>query len=190
MINFKVLLLLVLMASSSSLFAGGVIVSVERTDQLGTDQTIISGTDDIDAMTFTITNDGEDAIIIASIIINKEGTASPPTAAIFVEGTQQGSARILTDLAVSFEVDLDIPPFSSKEFELVIDLDDNFVPSNLLLLVTGIEAVNVEINEDIPVFIINPPIHPISDINRLESPLFKIRLKQGVPIATLILLLE
>jgi hypothetical protein len=114
---------------------------ITRTDGLTDGDQIVAGVDDVTFMEFVLDNNDSGDVKVTSVTVNAIATGAASqfsnfTAAIFVDGQQQGSARNLeksgsigtatfNDLAVV------IPSAGQKEFEVVVDTIEASANSNI-----------------------------------------------------------
>ena len=99
-----------------------------RTDGLSGGEKIVAGVDDVEFIKFVLDNNDSGDVNVTSISVlgTGDGAASTHTnftAAVFVDGTQQGSAKNLTSAGVATFNDLSviIPTAAQKEFVVVVD---------------------------------------------------------------------
>ncbi len=104
-------------------------LSVTRTDGLTDGDKIVAGVDDVEFLKVVLDNNDSGDVNVTSLSIvgigtGKSRTYTNYTAAVFVDGTQQGSAKNLssTDGSATFnDLSVVIPSAGQKEFVIVVD---------------------------------------------------------------------
>lgn len=114
-------------------------VTISKSDGLSDNDEIVAGVDDITLMEFTLSNNDSGDINVTSVSIQGQAAGAPAanfsnfTAAIFVDGIQQGSSRNLdstTGKATFNDVSVVIPTSAQKEFAVVVDTIEAIADSN------------------------------------------------------------
>ncbi len=140
------------------------ILEIARTDGFSA-ETIVAGVDDVTFMKFVLDNNDSGDVNVTSISIEANATATSAaenygeyTAAIFVDGVQQGSSRNLNTSGEATFNDLSvvIPSAGQKEFELVVDTleslaDGTGASDDVAISVTAANADNVENGNEVEV---------------------------------------
>ena len=112
----------------------------------------MAGVDDVTFMEFVLDNNDSGDVNTTSVTVQATGTGAASTysnftAAIFVDGTQQGSAKNLSSTGAATFNDLSviIPSAGQKEFEVVLDTIESSATSNPAntSLASNFTAVNV-----------------------------------------------
>lgn len=102
---------------------------ITRTDGLTDGDQIVAGVDDVTFLKFVLDNNDSGDVSVTSVSVDAIATGAATefsnfTAAIFVDGQQQGSARNLnnnTGEATFNDLSVIIPSAGQKEFEVVVD---------------------------------------------------------------------
>lgn len=104
------------------------VLTITKSDGFSDFDQIVAGVDDVTMLEFVLDNNDSGDVNVTNIQLQAYGTGNAATynnftAAIFVDGVQQGSARNLeSDGEVSFnDISVVIPSASQKEFEVVVD---------------------------------------------------------------------
>lgn len=104
------------------------VITITRVDGLSDGDVIVAGVDDVTFMEFVLDNNDSGDVNVTSISILGLGSGAGATfqnytAAIFVDGVQQGSARNLESNGTATFNDLSVvvPSASQKNFEVVVD---------------------------------------------------------------------
>ena len=103
-------------------------LSITRTDGISDGDKIVAGVDDVEFMKFVLDNNDSGDVNVTSLSIagtatGKGRTYTNFTSAVFVDGTQQGSAKNLSSAGVATFNDLSVivPSSTQKEFVIVVD---------------------------------------------------------------------
>ena len=103
-------------------------LDITRTDGFGSGQKLVAGVDDVTFMKFVLDNNDSGDVNVTSVSIAGAATGNARTttnftAAVFVDGTQQGSAKNLdTNGKATFnDLSVSIPSAGQKEFVVVLD---------------------------------------------------------------------
>ncbi len=129
-----------------------------RSDVIGTGTKLVSGIDDVTVLKFILDNNDGGDVNITNVGIQSEATGSAKiypnfTAAVFVDGTQQGSAKNLDQSGGAAFSDLSvlIPSSGQKEFMVVVDTIEASYPGSFRIDMTDITAENIELGREINV---------------------------------------
>ncbi len=115
------------------------ILTISRTDGFAaTSEEIVAGVDDVTMMKFVLDNNDSGDVTVTSVSVETDATGAALTniqdftAAIFVDGTQQGSSRNLSSAGAATFNDLTvlIPSAGQKEFEVVFDTNTSAADAN------------------------------------------------------------
>jgi len=113
-------------------------LTITRTDGLTDGDNIVAGVDDVTFLEFVLDNNDSGDVNVTSISLEGVGAGAGATfqnytAAIFVDGVQQGSARNLeSDGSVTFnDLSVSVPSASQKAFEVVVDTIESSATSAL-----------------------------------------------------------
>lgn len=116
------------LATSSFVEVEQSVLTITRVDGFANGETIVAGVDDVTFMTFVLDANDSGDLNVTSISADAAATGAAAvytnfTAAIFVDGVRQGSARNLeSDGTVTFnDLSVVIPSSGQKEFTLVVD---------------------------------------------------------------------
>ncbi len=127
-------------------------LTITRTDGLAKGDNIVAGVDDVTFLEFVLDNNDSGDVNVTSISVQAAGTGAGETyqnytAAIFVDGVQQGSARNLEpNGTVTFnDLSVTVPSATQKPFEIVVDTLESSANSVLANTTTlsGGDAVSV-----------------------------------------------
>ena len=113
---------------------------------------------------------------VTSITLRAAGTGnalpySNFTAAIFVDGTQVGSAKVLAGGSASFNNLTVIPASGEEEFTVVIDTIEASAPGTLKVSAVGVAVNNMTTNASVPVL---KGVTPVSQSNPLTGATFEL----------------
>ncbi len=115
-------------ASGSFVQVASSALDITRTDGLSAGDKIVAGVDDVEFLKFVLDNNDSGDVNITALSVTGSGTGKADTytnftAAVFVDGTQQGSAKNLaTDGTATFnDLAVIIPSAGQKEFVVVVD---------------------------------------------------------------------
>ena len=122
-------------------------LTVTKTDGFS-GETIVAGLDDVTMMEFVLDNNDSGDVNITSISIDGDGvdasaTEENFTAAIFVDGTQQGSSKNLDSagLATFNDLSVVIPSAGQKEFAVVLNTLEASADGSAVTVTSGATAV-------------------------------------------------
>jgi hypothetical protein len=122
-------------------------------------ETIIAGLDDVSMLQFLLGNNDGGAVNISTILMKAKGTgnAIPYTnfmGAIFIDGTQRGSAKSLntTGEATFNDISIVVPSAGQKEFTLLVNTTESSANGTITFFVTEALAENIETGNDIETF--------------------------------------
>ncbi len=126
------------------------VLIINRTDGLSsTGDSIVAGVDDVTFLQFVLDNNNSGDVNATSVSIQADGTGSALpytnfTAALFVDGTQQGSARNLssTGAATFNDISVVIPSAGQKEFTVVVDTIESSANANTANTTVVANSVN------------------------------------------------
>lgn len=116
------------------------VLVISKSDGLAsTGDKIVAGVDDVTFLEFVLSNNDSGDVNVTSVTVTGDGTGAAAanyanfTAAIFVDGTQQGSSKNLasgTGIATFNDLSVVIPSSAQKEFVVVVDTIEQAADSN------------------------------------------------------------
>ncbi len=141
------------MIMAAGLF-GESFLTATRTDGFSS-ETIVAGLDDVTFMEFVLDNNDVGDVNTTSITVEIDdsfpeasiGNPQNYTAAIFVDGTQQGSSKnfsATTNTAVFNDLSVVIPSDGQREFAVVVNTSEVSSGDVLRMRITAVDADNVE----------------------------------------------
>jgi len=133
------------------------LLTIARTDGFGTTETVVAGVNDITFLKYVLDNNNSGDVNVSSVSIKALGkggatTYSNFTAAIFVDGTQQGSSKNLTTTGTATFNDLSvvIPSAGQKEFEVVVDTIESAASDDLASSAIASQSAPMAITAAVP----------------------------------------
>ena len=113
-------------------------LTITRTDGLSDNDRIVAGVDDVTFLSFVLDNNDSGDVNTTSVTVDAVATGAAAdcsnfTAALFVDGTQQGSAKNLqqTTCDATFnDISVVIPSAGQKEFTVVVDTIEESADAN------------------------------------------------------------
>ncbi len=127
-------------------------LTITKTDGFSS-ETIVAGLDDVTFMEFVLDNNDSGDVNVTSITVDADdsvgsiGNAANYTAAIFVDGAQQGSSKnfnTTTEVATFNDLSVVVPSAGQKEFAVVVNTNETSSGDVLRMRITAVDADNVE----------------------------------------------